>query len=91
VKRKFNIQKLLHRKCKHQGTKPMHMSSSRDFQRHQEHDLKHPSSVDLIIGWSEPTTTNAPVEDEAIKVILGMNQKHILPCPKFFLLLQQRR
>jgi hypothetical protein len=30
------------------GTKPMHPSSSRAFQRHQEHDLKHPSSVDLI-------------------------------------------
>jgi hypothetical protein len=27
----------------------MHPSSSRDFQRHQEHDLKHSSLVDLII------------------------------------------
>jgi len=26
----------------------MHLSSSRAFQRHQEHDLKHPGSVDLI-------------------------------------------
>jgi hypothetical protein len=28
--------------------KPMHPSSLRAFQRHQEHDLKHPGSVDLI-------------------------------------------
>jgi hypothetical protein len=27
----------------------MHPSVSRAFQRHQEHDLKHPSLVDLII------------------------------------------
>jgi hypothetical protein len=33
-------------------------------------------------GWSEPVAINAPVEDEAIEVVLGMNQKHILPCPK---------
>jgi len=26
----------------------MHPSSSSAFQRHQEHDLKHPTSVDLI-------------------------------------------
>ncbi len=44
----FNIQYLLHRKSKHHGTKPMHPSSSTAFQRHQEHDLKHPSWVDLI-------------------------------------------
>jgi hypothetical protein len=28
--------------------KPMHPSSSRAFPRHQEHDLKHPGSLDLI-------------------------------------------
>jgi len=28
--------------------KPIHPSSSRAFQRHQEHDLKNPCSVDLI-------------------------------------------
>jgi len=33
---------------KTQRTKPMHLSLSRAFQRHKEHDLKHPSSVDLI-------------------------------------------
>jgi hypothetical protein len=48
VKKSFNIQKLLHRKSKHHGTKPMHPSSSRAFQKHQEHNLKHPSSEDLI-------------------------------------------
>jgi hypothetical protein len=36
-------------------------------------------------GWSEPAATNAPVEDEAVQAALGMNQKHILPCPKFLL------
>ncbi len=40
----FNI----HHKSKRHGTKPMHPSSSRAFQRHQEHDLKHPNLVDLI-------------------------------------------
>jgi len=34
-------------------------------------------------GGSEPAATNAPCEDEAIQVVLGMNQKHILPCPNF--------
>jgi hypothetical protein len=48
VKKLLNIQKLLHQKSKHHGTKPMHPSSSRAFQRHQEQDLKHPGSVDLV-------------------------------------------
>jgi hypothetical protein len=35
-----------------------------------------------MTGWSETTATNAPVQDEAVQAILGMNQKHILlPCP----------
>jgi hypothetical protein len=34
-------------------------------------------------GWNELAATNAPSEDEAIQAILGMNQKHVLPCPKF--------
>jgi len=33
-------------------------------------------------GWSQPATTNALVEDETVEAVLGMNQKHILPCPK---------
>jgi hypothetical protein len=38
-----------------------------------------------FMGWSEPTTTNAPIQDEAIQAILGVNQKHILfPCPRIF-------
>jgi hypothetical protein len=36
-------------------------------------------------GRSEPAATNAPVQDEAVQAILGMNQKHILfPCPGIF-------
>jgi len=26
----------------------------------------------------------APVQDEAVQALLGMNRKHILPCPRFF-------
>jgi hypothetical protein len=37
-----------HRKSKRYGTKPMHPSSSRAFQRDQERELKHPGSLDLI-------------------------------------------
>jgi len=48
VKKSFNIQELLHCKSRHHGTTPMHPSLLRAFQRHQEHDLKHPSTVDLI-------------------------------------------
>jgi hypothetical protein len=36
-----------------------------------------------IESWSEPAATNALVEDEVVQAVLGMNQKHILPCPKF--------
>ncbi len=35
-------------KSKCHGTKSIDRSSSRAFQQHQEHDLKHPGSVDLI-------------------------------------------
>ncbi len=49
MKKSFNIQERLHCKSKCHGTKPMHPSSSRAFQRHQEHNLKNPSLlVDLI-------------------------------------------
>jgi hypothetical protein len=57
VKKSFNIQELLHRKSKHHETKLMHPSSSRAFQRHQEPDLKHPGSVDLI-GTNKTKQTN---------------------------------
>jgi hypothetical protein len=33
-------------------------------------------------GWSELVATNAQVQDEAVQALLGMNQKHILPCPR---------
>jgi hypothetical protein len=37
------------------------------------------------LGWNEPTAANAPIEDEAVEVVLGMNQKHILfPCTRIF-------
>ncbi len=48
VKKSFNIQELLHSKSKHHGTKRTYPLSSRAFQRHQEQDLKHLGSVDLI-------------------------------------------
>ncbi len=36
-------------KSERHGAKPMHHpSSSRAFQRHQEHNLRHPDSVELI-------------------------------------------
>jgi hypothetical protein len=47
VKQSFNIQELLHCKAKQHGTKAHAPLLSRAFQRHQEHDLKHPGSVDL--------------------------------------------
>ncbi len=49
VKKSFNIQKKLHHKSKRHGTKPMHPSLSRAFQRHQEHNLKHLGSMVFII------------------------------------------
>jgi hypothetical protein len=55
--------------------------------RHGPSTLSFPSSSSLVFhissklyatraweGWSEPTTTNAPVQDEAIQTILGMNE-----------------
>ncbi len=48
MKNSFNIQELLHLTSKRHGTKPRHPSSSKTFQRHQEYNLKHPGSVDLI-------------------------------------------
>ncbi len=42
-----------------------------------------------LLGWSEQAATNAPIEDEAVEAVLGMNQKHILPAQSycFFLFL----
>jgi len=58
MKKSFNIQELLHYKSKRRGTKPMHPSSSRAFQRDQERNLKHPSSVDLISTKQNKTKQN---------------------------------
>ncbi len=36
-------------------------------------------------NWSEPIATNAPIQDEAVQAVLGMNQKHSLfPSPGIF-------
>jgi hypothetical protein len=48
VKISFNIQELLHHMSKCHETKLMHPFSSRDFQRDQERNLKHPGLVYLI-------------------------------------------
>jgi hypothetical protein len=48
MKKSFNIQELLHHKSKRHGTKPMHPSLSRAFQRLHDHDMKHLGSVDFI-------------------------------------------
>jgi hypothetical protein len=50
MKKSFNVQELLHCKSKRHGTKPMHPCLLRAFQRHQEHNIKHPDLVDLIIA-----------------------------------------
>jgi hypothetical protein len=60
AKKSFNIQELSHHNSKHHGTKPMHPSSLRAFQRHQEHNLKHPSSVDLIVTNKTKQTNYLP-------------------------------
>jgi hypothetical protein len=62
VKKSFNIEELLHCKSKRHETKLMHLSScsSRDFQRDQKHDLKHPGSVDLISTAKTKQTNNLP-------------------------------
>jgi hypothetical protein len=60
VKKLFNIQELLHHKSKRHETKPMHpFFSSRTFQRDQEHDLKHPSLVELIVTKQNKQTAFA--------------------------------
>jgi hypothetical protein len=57
MKKSFDIQELLYHKSKNHETKPMHPFFSRAFQRDQEHDLKHPDSVDLI-STNKTTQTN---------------------------------
>ncbi len=49
-RKSFNIQKLLCNKSKRHGTKPMHPTLSRAFQRHQEHNLKHLGLLNLIVA-----------------------------------------
>jgi hypothetical protein len=49
MKKSFNIQELLHRKSKLHEPSPCTPPHQELSKRHQEHDLKHPSLVDLII------------------------------------------
>jgi hypothetical protein len=66
IKESFNIQELVHCKSKRHGTKPMHSSLSRAFPKHQEHDLKHPGLVDLIITKLNKTNyLPSEVDDKA--------------------------
>ncbi len=53
--RNIYIQEILHHKSKCHGTKPMHPSSSVAFQRHQEHDPTHLSSMDIITTKQDKT------------------------------------
>jgi hypothetical protein len=63
--------------------KPIALGFTYPFKGSLYHLCPHQMAQDLdILGWSEPAATNAPVEDEAIQVVLGMNRKHILPWPK---------
>jgi hypothetical protein len=55
MNKSFNILKKLHCKSKHHGTKPMHPFLLRVFQRHQKHNLKHPSLVHLITTKQKKT------------------------------------
>jgi hypothetical protein len=64
-----NQSKFLHHKSKHHGTKPMHPSSLRAFQRHQEHDLKHPGLVNFIITKQKKLLSFINRWDEVIKIL----------------------
>ncbi len=57
MKKSFNIQELLHCKSKCHGMKPTHPSLSRAFQRHQEHDMKHPI---LVISTNKTKQNKLP-------------------------------
>jgi len=48
MKKSFNIQELVHGKFKHQWNQAHAPLLSRAFERHQEHNLKHLGSMDLI-------------------------------------------
>jgi len=67
----------------------MHPCSSRAFQRHQEHDRKHPSSVDLKTAKQDKTKqgiTNAlalPIDKMLYMCIYVCMKVHILFCDLF--------
>jgi hypothetical protein len=76
MKKSFNIQELLHYKLKHHGIKPMRPSSSRAFQRYQEHDLRHLGSVDFI------TTKQNRVPSFIDGLVWPVPLAQVLPCPQ---------
>jgi len=67
VRKSFDIQQLLHHKSKLHRTKPMHPSLLRAFQRHQEHNLKHPGSVNLITMKQNKTNCLPSYIDKDVK------------------------
>ncbi len=66
MKKSFNIQELLHCKSKHHVTKPMHPSSLKYFQRHQEHNLKHPGLVNFITKLQNKTKQTTLIHRQII-------------------------
>jgi hypothetical protein len=59
--------------------KPMHPSSSRAFQRHQEHDLKHSGSLDLITTKQN----KLPSFIDNLGGALGKQEMRNLGCEKY--------
>jgi hypothetical protein len=74
LKKLFNIREHLHCKSKCHETKPMHPFSWRAFQRHQEHNLKHPSLVNLI------TTKQNKLPSFIDRLVWPMPLAQVLPC-----------
>jgi hypothetical protein len=60
----------------------MHPSSTRAFQREQEHDLKHPSSMDLISTKQNKTNKPPCFIDTFQLKFLSFGQKFTLKKPK---------
>ncbi len=56
-----------------------------DTRTHQDKTFLSWNPLWVCYSWSEPAATSAPVQDEAVQAVLGMNQKHILfLCPGIF-------
>ncbi len=61
-------------------------SSSRAFQRHQEHDLKHPSSVDLITTKQNklPSFIDSGFHNHKTKQTTFLHRRLALETPMFY-------